>query len=407
LKRQFGDTTGINCDSPPQYLIALSLLMNILITAISSATGPSGICRHAYSLVCCAISHHEISQVTVVVGKWQEIYFTNLFKIEDKKLRLITIDIPNNTVSRNLWYLRNLPILAMAVNADIIHLSFPVPVRRNMLYGSLVVSLHDLYPYDHPDNFGFPRVIFNRVFLQQCLNEADFVVCVSETTLSLLKLRFPWFVRRKSLVVHNSVNISSAVRTSPIPEGRPFFLMIAQHRSNKNIPMALEAFQGLLQEEKIDCQTLLLVVGNVGPETATIESMIKRSALERSVKLVNGLADEELRWLYKKSELVLVPSSTEGFGLPVAEGLLYGSRVVCSDIPALREVGGDACNYFVLRSGDGASALALAMCDALTKSAKPAENLVRFSLEIITRDLAVIYTQLKKKTSNMTVRRAD
>ncbi len=36
----------------------------------------------------------------------------------------------------------------------------------------------------------------------------------------------------------------------------------------------------------------------------------------------------------------MVPSSMEGFGLPIVEGLVCGSRVVCSDIPAFREIGG-------------------------------------------------------------------
>jgi glycosyltransferase involved in cell wall biosynthesis len=378
--------------------------MKILIAAMSSATGPSGICRHTYSLVCCAASQEEISQVTVAVGKWQERYFVDLFQMNHQKVEIVAVDISNTALRRNLWYLKALPALATAVGADIVHLSFPVPVRRNMLHCSLVVSLHDLYPYDEPDNFGFPRVFFNRAFLQCCLKEADSIVCVSEATLSGLKGRFPWFARKKGLVVHNHVGISFAKQASPIAGGRPFFLMVAQHRSNKNIPMALEAFRGLLQGRKIDYRTLLIVVGNAGPETPKIKSVIEREGLEESVKLTNGLGDEELHWLYKRCELLLVPSLIEGFGLSVAEGLLCGSRVVCSDIPALREVGGDACHYFDLYAADSSSALAMTISNALTTPAQPAGDLARFSLEIVARDLAAIYTQLHKKASNMTVR---
>jgi glycosyltransferase involved in cell wall biosynthesis len=43
--------------------------------------------------------------------------------------------------------------------------------------------------------------------------------------------------------------------------------------------------------------------------------------------------------------LLLAPSSIEGFGLPVAEALLAGCPVVCSDIAAFREVGADRCRY--------------------------------------------------------------
>src|SRR5260370_4966094 len=181
--------------------------MTLLITAISSATGPSGICRHAYNLVRCAASRGEVFQITLALGKWQESYFRNSFNLEATRVTIISVDISNDAFARNVWYLQELPKLADEVDADIVHLSFPVPIRRSMMRCPVVVSLHDLYPYDEPNNFGFPKVFFNRVFLQQCLREVDCVACVSETTLSRLKVRFPRFAHRKSVVVHNCVTI--------------------------------------------------------------------------------------------------------------------------------------------------------------------------------------------------------
>lgn len=49
--------------------------------------------------------------------------------------------------------------------------------------------------------------------------------------------------------------------------------------------------------------------------------------------------------LYRRAELVLIPSSAEGFGLPVIEALACGAPVLASDLPVLREVGGDAALY--------------------------------------------------------------
>jgi glycosyltransferase involved in cell wall biosynthesis len=43
-----------------------------------------------------------------------------------------------------------------------------------------------------------------------------------------------------------------------------------------------------------------------------------------------------------------MPSHTEGFGLPAVEALQVGCKVVCSDIPALREVGDTHCKYVPL-----------------------------------------------------------
>jgi glycosyltransferase involved in cell wall biosynthesis len=369
--------------------------MNILVTALSSSSGPSGICRHAYSLICCAASRREISEVTLVIGKWQEEYFRHSFRMEGTKVNVVTINIRNDAIARNLWYLWELPKLLDTLAADILHLSFPVPIRRNAINRPVVVSLHDLYPYDEPHNFGFPKVFFNRAFLKRCLKEADLVACVSETTLSRLSTRFPKIAQRKSVVVHNCVNISSDRLSDPVFDGQPFFLMVAQHRANKNIPLALKAFRVLLEKDRIEKRTLLLLLGNHGPETAAIKSVIEREALGDRVKMMDSVSDEELTWLYKRCDLLLAPSLMEGFGLPVAEGLLCGSRVVCSDIPTFREIGGEACHYFDLNSGKDVSALATVICDALKTPRRTSENLDRFSLAEIARKLMVVYVDLR------------
>jgi glycosyltransferase involved in cell wall biosynthesis len=49
--------------------------------------------------------------------------------------------------------------------------------------------------------------------------------------------------------------------------------------------------------------------------------------------------------LYRQALGVLQPSEAEGFGLPVMEALACAVQVVASDIPVLREVGGDSVVY--------------------------------------------------------------
>lgn len=54
--------------------------------------------------------------------------------------------------------------------------------------------------------------------------------------------------------------------------------------------------------------------------------------------------------VYRRAAMVLQPSDREGFGLPVIEALASGTPVVASDLPVLREVGGDAVTF--CRAGD-------------------------------------------------------
>ena len=49
--------------------------------------------------------------------------------------------------------------------------------------------------------------------------------------------------------------------------------------------------------------------------------------------------------LYRRASVVVLPSDREGFGLPVLEALACGAAVVASDLPVLREVGGDVVSF--------------------------------------------------------------
>jgi glycosyltransferase involved in cell wall biosynthesis len=58
-----------------------------------------------------------------------------------------------------------------------------------------------------------------------------------------------------------------------------------------------------------------------------------------------------------------MPSEREGFGLPVIEALSCGTPVVASDIPALKEVGGEAVSYCAVGDIEGWSRAIRALLD--------------------------------------------
>jgi glycosyltransferase involved in cell wall biosynthesis len=370
--------------------------MNLLITAVFSATDPLETCKHACNLVRCAASRKEMFLITLAIGKWQESYFRTSLNLEAAKLRIVAVDIADDAFTRNLWYLRGLPKLVDDTAADIVHLSFPAPIRRSMLRCPVVLSLHDLQPYDEPGNFGFPKMFFNRVFLQRLLNEVDSVVCVSEATLGKLKARSPRLAQKKSVVIYSCVTIGAYEPIAPVGEQYRFVFMVAWHGTSKNITLALRVFEELLQKEIINKQTVLLIVGSRGPETTALIAFIEQRGLDKSVRLVEKVTDGELRWLYTNCDFLIAPSSIEGCGLPVAEGLVCGSRIVCSDIPAFREIGGDTCHYFDLHAQSDSSAMIAAICSALAEPARPARRIERFSLEHIASEYAALYVQLRE-----------
>ena len=369
--------------------------MRIAIVLASSSAQLSGVQRHAINLAHCLISRHEIAGVHMVAAPWQERLVRDAAPRGDARLHLHTAPIGNNALSRNLWFYSQMPRLAAQLDADIVHLAYPMPMRRGAFHCQTVVTLHDLYPYDIPENFGFPKVLFNRAILRQCLRRAGAIACVSQCTLSRLKSFDPRFAR-KATVVYNSVAPHTGLGAeTPLPGwgGHPFLLCVAQHRRNKNILLALQVFERLLQSQQVPAGTQLLIVGIPGPETPAIQHYIGRSGLARRVILLNGISDSQLQWCYRNCRLVLAPSIVEGFGLPVAEALLAGCRVVCSDIAAIRELG-VPCITFVPLGPHQVDAFTGAVCAALREAVPKPILLPEFSPAVIAEEYLRLYRSL-------------
>ena len=63
------------------------------------------------------------------------------------------------------------------------------------------------------------------------------------------------------------------------------------------------------------------------------------------MRLLGPVGREHLFALFAGADLFAFPSRHEGFGIPVVEAMAQGTAVVCADIPALREVAGDAARF--------------------------------------------------------------
>jgi glycosyltransferase involved in cell wall biosynthesis len=82
-----------------------------------------------------------------------------------------------------------------------------------------------------------------------------------------------------------------------------------------------------------------------GEFTPAQRQQIAECGVENLITQSRGLTRSELAQMYRSASLVLIISEAEGFGLPVAEALASGAAVLASDIPVLREVGGNAAAY--------------------------------------------------------------
>jgi len=344
--------------------------MHILIVALHRPDKPTGVCRHAANLARCLAETDKVTQITLVTGIWQQHYFKTAFLLNSAKIKVLGIKINNTSISRNFWFLFGLPNLVAQLQPDLVHLSFPLPFIRSRFSCPVVATIHDLYPYKFPENFGYKQAFFNRLFLQQCVRSSDALTCVSQTTLDDLEAYFPK-VRSKRDRVKVIYNIVDFEQIEPkIPQvvadiaDCPFILCVGQHRKNKNLDLSIGAYALLRHENRLHRSIRLIIVGSLGPETENLSQSIQQLSLGDSVLMLSAINDNELCWLYQNCKLFVAPSSLEGFCIPLVEALYFSSKVVCSDIPIFREIGSSSCIYFDLKR-DPIGNLAQSMTTAL------------------------------------------
>lgn len=345
--------------------------MNVLIAALSAPVHLNGVSRHAMNLTRALLSTGEVNRVHFVAGAWQKNMFCAGLPVADSRLHTHWVSLPDGNVSRLLWYRRELPEICIQLETDLVHLTYPAPLADGGFRCPVVLSLHDLYPFDSPLNFGALRSMVARRIMGQCIRRADAIACVSGSTAYQLRRWFPDQVAR-SVVIPNVVEFKACPAGESGPEpvrGHPFLLLVAQHRRNKNVPLAIRVFDRALRERVLPVDSRLVIVGITGPETAAIHACIRDCRLEDRVILLSGLSEPELCWCYRHCSALIAPSTVEGFGLPVAEAGMAGCRIVCSDIPAFREVADAGCR-FVSHDCDPVTAYTHALAGAMA-SPKP------------------------------------
>lgn len=134
------------------------------------------------------------------------------------------------------------------------------------------------------------------------------------------------------------------VSRSFAPLAKPYVLFIGRLEQKKNIPRFLEAWNIL--KHTYHMPHTLVLAGTPGFQYERIRERIASFGIQDSVQETGYLPEAHLPQVLKEADLLVLPSLYEGFGIPILEAFATETPVVCSDIPALREVAGEAALYF-------------------------------------------------------------
>ena len=117
----------------------------------------------------------------------------------------------------------------------------------------------------------------------------------------------------------------------------PFFLYVGRPSSRRNLPSLFAAFGALRQECRLPHKFLWIGSGLEGvPLDATIDGL----GLAEHIVRVPHAEHSDIALAYNASEMLVYPSSYEGFGMPVLEAMACGTPVIALDNTAFPEFAG-------------------------------------------------------------------
>jgi glycosyltransferase involved in cell wall biosynthesis len=132
-------------------------------------------------------------------------------------------------------------------------------------------------------------------------------------------------------VIYNGVDASFLSNTAEISLDRPYFLYVGNRRKNKNLPAMIAAFAAAdIPEEFIFALS--------GKPDEELDLLIKKLGIEKRVRFLGFIAEEDLPKYYKGAYVTLFVSLMEGFGLPLIESMASRTPVLTSSGNALEEV---------------------------------------------------------------------
>lgn len=229
---------------------------------------------------------------------------------------------------------------------DVVWIPAPAPVALSRSTPR-VLTVHDLSFVQRPQDFTpYERLWHRAARPARLARRATRVTAVSAATADELRRR--WGV--PATVVRPGVDRAPAGPALRAP-GPPFLLFVGSLEPRKAPEVLVAAFR-LARERGLDAD--LVVVGD-GRMRDVLDGV-------PGVRRVRRPDDAALAALYTEAVALVLPSRLEGFGLPPLEALAHGTPSVVSDLPALREVLGDAALFVAAGDAD-------ALADALVRIA--------------------------------------
>ncbi len=297
-----------------------------------------------------------------------------------------------------------------SLKPDLVH--FTMIAQQPLFYfGKYVVTTHDLtmLRFTRPGRLPLIlhklRMIGYRFLFWSGNRFASEIIVGSKFVAGDLASKQPSLKNKISLTYEASEPPIPGTATKP-PVARDsqlttynFLLHVGSPFPHKNIERLIEAFEILVTDRP---SLKLVLAGKREHYFEQLQKQIDASPARDNIIVTGFIPDSQLKWLYQNASAYVLPSLSEGFGLPGLEAMAHGCAVVSSDATCLPEVYGTAAHYFdPLDVQDMATKIKEVLVDKSLRAqliASGHQQLKKYSWERMAQQTLEIYNKVLSKT---------
>lgn len=209
-------------------------------------------------------------------------------------------------------------------------------------YDNQIITIHDVSHERYPEWFSKNYYRYYHFMMPRIGRKAHAVLTVSEFSKREI-VETLGLDAGKIHVVHSNVpfqtkpSAEEILNYVPDSDAERYIIAVSSMDPRKNFIRLAKAFQN------IEDKSVKLYI--IGMRFKAFNTPDMQEITGENIHLPGYIDDEELQKMYQNAILSIYPSLYEGFGLPPLESMTYGCPAIASDIPALREVSGDAAFY--------------------------------------------------------------
>jgi glycosyltransferase involved in cell wall biosynthesis len=292
------------------------------------------------------------------------------------------------TVAGTWWEQRMLPRALATVDPDVLFApAYTAPLRSSP---PIVVVVHDVSFFAHPEWFRWREGVRRRFVTRQTAGRARKVITVSEFSRSEIERYLGVPSSRIDLAPAGAPPIDAV----PLSARQALVLYVGSLFNRRHVAGMIEAFA---QVARANSTVRLVLVGDNRTSPHQDPRTIARdNGIADRVEWREYATDEELRALYRSARVFLFLSDYEGFGIPPLEAFAHGVPAVVLDTPVSREIYGDGAIRVTADSTAIAGAMTRLLSDDAAHVAAVAAGQARLSAYSWARSAAVLTRALEE-----------